>query len=110
MLARLEGGLRDEGMGVVRGTDIDQVDIVACDDVLPTRGILFPTELRRCRRDLGLTPPHQHLHHRLDRQIEKFAHLTVGVTVRFAHKLIADQGHIDFLLRHISISHQNSVR
>ena len=99
ILPALRGGDGDLGMRVVRARDVDEVDVLAGDQVAPVRleGLVAPI----CREGLGArrVARANRLEDRLGVQLEELVDLGEGVGVGAAHEAGAHEADVEFLLR-----------
>src|SRR5215831_15067832 len=84
-------------VSVARRADVDYVDILAMNYLLPVGCVLFPTISCGCLFDHSLVATANNLHNWFVWSIEDFAHLSPGIAVSSAHELIADHCDIEFL-------------
>ncbi len=87
-------------MGVARCDNVDQIDVVPCDQFPPIGLVGRKTELFRGGLDLVLGPAAERLKHWFDAQLgEKLGQLAVGVAVGLPHELVPDQTNPNLTLR-----------
>jgi hypothetical protein len=79
VLTGLEGGDGDLGVTVPRRTDVDQLDVVAAEQLAPVGLGLLPAELHRGRLDGLSIAATQHAHLRVQRQVEEARRASPGL-------------------------------
>jgi hypothetical protein len=77
-----------------RSGNVDDVDVLAPDDLAPVRLHLLPTPPLGESFQLLRVAPAGHLEHGLDGEVEEVLGLPPGVAVGFAHELVADDRHV----------------
>ena len=91
VLAGLERGDRDLGVGVAGGADVDQVDVVALDDPPPVGLGGRPAEPAGGVGDRGRVAAGEHGQLRPQREVEEVGGGAPGLRVRGAHEGVTDQ-------------------
>ncbi|MNC41382.1 hypothetical protein D3C75_901480 [compost metagenome] len=90
MLACLSRRQGDLLMRITRSVDIDEINIIPGDQLLPVRYTFRPAQLiSRCSHRFGI-PAANNGHLRLQSLREEHRQTAVGVTVGLAHKFVAD--------------------
>lgn len=87
----------DRAVRITRSANIDQVDAVVGDKVLPLRVGLLPTESASELLDIRTIKPTDRFHHGLGIHVKKLGYFQVGIRVGFAHELVAYEADINFL-------------
>src|SRR5208337_2673147 len=105
-LDSLQGDLM---MEVGRGADIDDIDIVAPDGLLPVRLASLPTPSIRELLQRPRLAATDHFERRLGLHIEKVRRLLPGIAVGLAHEIVADDRDIEFIHDNASISLRPSL-
>ena len=90
-LAGLGGGDGDLGVDVVRRGDVDEVDVVALDELAPVGFDGFVAPLGGEGFDLAGIAGADGLEDRLIFEVEEVVDLAIGVGVRAAHEAVADE-------------------
>src|SRR5690606_28854326 len=90
---RLDGDLR---VAVARRADVDDVDVLAPDDLAPVRGGFLPAALLGRRLDVLRGAAAEDLHPGRMLRVEEPGDLTVRVAVRPSHEGIANQRNIQW--------------
>ena len=107
-LARLGRGDGDRGVRVVGRADVDRVDVLAVDQLMPVglEGLVLPLVGERLRPLGG--PAADGLEDGAVFQVEEVVDPLVGVRVRPAHEAVADQADIQGFLGHRGATYPQS--
>src|ERR1041385_5840774 len=84
-------------MGVPGRTNVNHVDVVPADDVLPVSRIVLPTKMIGDSLYFGFIAAADHFQFRLVRDIEEAAYLSPCIAMRPPHETVADHRDVQFV-------------
>jgi hypothetical protein len=101
VLAGVERGDGHLGVRVSRRAHVDEIDVVAVEQILPASGELGPAQPPRGRGGTRTIAPRENAHDRLAGQVEEMWRSTPCLRMRRAHEGVADHPDPEFVLRHV---------
>src|SRR5438445_7752497 len=83
-------------MTVAWGADVNNINVLSCDHLFPGSCVFLPSKSLGSLFDFLLITSADDFHYRFQGRCKKSTHLSPGITMSLAHKLVADHGDVQF--------------